>query len=130
MGNEKYKKDNWLLIGFFVAIILAIFLSYWGTNNSVNQRIDGLNTAINQRIDDVNTRISELNMEIGKMNKEEKSRFTAIESRFTDIEKGISSLQEPEKPVPADEPSPDSGPETIPYQEGESGPETSPYQSP
>lgn len=83
------------ILTIIFAIILAIFSSYLGLTNNVNQRLDIIKADIsdlNREIGEVNKDVKGLNGEIEEVSKDMETGFANIDIRLKNLEKMISDL--------------------------------------
>jgi peptidoglycan hydrolase CwlO-like protein len=88
--------DSIQILIIAIPIILAIFLSYWGITNNVNQRLDKIYekiSSLNREIGEVDTKTNDLTREMGEANAKIESNFTSVQNKLNDIEKLITSLK-------------------------------------
>ncbi len=84
------------MLTIIVIIILAVFSSYWGLTNNLNQRLDVIKEDIsdlNRELGEINKDVTGLNGEIEEVNKDMETGFANIEIRLGILEKMISALK-------------------------------------
>jgi septal ring factor EnvC (AmiA/AmiB activator) len=84
------------MFAIIVVIILAVFSSYWGLSNNLNQRLDTIKADIsdsNREIGEIKKDVKGLNGEIEEVIKEMETGFANIDIKLKNIEKMINALK-------------------------------------